>query len=1280
MNMKRLMAMLLTLILLLQGFLLQGETLVFAAEPKQDELQVVETYGEEISGGEILGEEVDITQHDNCAEEVNITDIPGTLEEQSGQDPLSETDDLDISNTTDQVDINNQSDTENNTEFLAEQEGASDETLRISLSGSQMEEKELLRAHLDEIRDAVAGLDFAEGEILVSAESEEEALRYAEAFRGELLSFCDQLATILVEDVKAAVTESADPESCLPPAWPNYLSSRPETDVDEAAILEESAEKEELLGTEAPEEVAGSDPAGSERLGMVMTYSDPYLQVSNDHYQWHHELLDSNSAWHEGYTGSNVKVAILDTGITAHTELTAKIKGKAYYQVNGTNKGMTKTNNLSDIVDKNGSGTHMAGIIAAVAGNNQGGCGIAPGAELYIGNICDPKTKEASTESLYYALQFARKDWYADIIVVGCTFYGYNKQIDEQVRELYNDGCLIVCAAGDDGSNQLVYPAGYAKAVSVGAVAMDNRPTDTTNNNEKVRYSAPGYNVVATSKASSSAHEMRSGTPQAAACVAGVAAVLLSSGKVTGTGSEKVDHLLALIDRGCKKSAMGRGTPNLAASLNIPASTLPPEPPVSTQPSQTVNAPSLTMKLQSETGTVIYYTLDGSTPAYKADGTIVGNLWTTKSANFIINEEQKKVLLKMIAVDTKNGQASKVATYTYEFKPPVTGITITAENDIRKVVKGGSLQLTGTVKPANAGNPKLRWDVVSNQINPAVGVSVDKNGKVTVSKICNTSIVKSVTIRATATDGSNKQAEIQLAITDPALKPIVKSITPSAKNITVTAGDGTTCVKNLTVAVTLSDGSVAGSPAKYVTWYVKDPAVAAVTQSGDALTVTGKSLGKTTLVGIASDGSKKRTQIGVTVKQYVTKVTVSGPKGNVLQAGKKVTLSAALEPGGKVSSKALLWRVSDWPGKNQGAALNTTGVSVTPKGGTVSTSKKAVPGVYKFAATAADRGTVSSMDYALTVTDKAVTKLELVKDGVVRYEDRIFRVTNIKNAKTQTAFDIRLTGGTASQVAPLSCVKVTNSNPKLVTVTAKDTSKTVTVEAVGTGTGYADITVATTDGSALKKTFRVYVSNPATRLYLSLPNARSKYLAYGSSMKLVPSLVAENGVLDASAKKFRWTSSRPDLLRVHETSGQLTGMSEMGSMPSAQGVTITCETTDGSNLSASYVLVPVGKTVKFETEKLENDGYLITSVCKEAGSYVGSDYKVKVSAAGLGAVVKAESDPTRAKLYLYGQKKGHYLVTVSKMDGSSATVTRKVTVEESVDPVTLETVFTLKLQ
>lgn len=1254
MNMKRMTAMLLTLILLLQGFLQVGTERVSAAEFGQDDLLVMETSGEELpdeecSGEELAGEEppaeeVDITQPSDDINEVNIT--------QFSDEGVNITEDPGSGQTQQEAD-------------------------QLQLSVSQIEEKELLRAHLDEIRDAVAGLDFAEGEILVSAESEEEALLYAAAFNGELLSYNEQLATILVEDVKAAVTKSADPENCLPPVWPNYLSSRPETDGgDDAAILEESAEKEELLGTEAPEEVAGSDPAGSERLGMVMTYSDPYLQVSNDHYQWHHELLDSNSAWHEGYTGSNVKVAILDTGITAHTELTAKIKGKAYYQVNGTNKGMTKTNNLSDIVDKNGSGTHMAGVIAAIAGNNQGGCGIAPGVELYIGNICDPKTKEASTESLYYALQFARKDWYADIIVVGCTFYGYNKQIDEQVRELYNDGCLIVCAAGDDGSNQLVYPAGYAKAVSVGAVAMDNRPTDTTNNNEKVRYSAPGYNVVATSKASSSAHEMRSGTPQAAACVAGVAAVLLSSGKVTGTGSEKVDHLLALIDRGCKKSAMGRGTPNLAASLNIPASTLPPEPPVSTQPSQTVNAPSLTMKLQSETGTVIYYTLDGSTPAYKADGTIVGNLWTTKSANFIINEEQKKVLLKMIAVDTKNGQASKVATYTYEFKPPVTGITITAENDIRKVVKGGSLKLNGSVTPLNAGNPKLRWDVV----NTPAGVGVDKNGKVTVSKNCDTGKIKSVTIKATATDGSNKYAEIQLAITDPAMTAVVKSITPSAKNVTVTAGDGTTCIKNLSVAVLMTDGTTATSAAKYVSWYAKDPTVAAFTQSGNVLTITGKSLGKTTLVGLATDGSNKRTQITVTVKQYVTKVTVSGPKGNVLQAGKKVTLSAALEPGGKVSSKALRWRISDWPGKNQGVALNTTGVSVTPKGGTVSTSKKAVPGVYKFAATAADRGTVSSMDYTLTVTDKAVTKLELVKDGVVRYEDRIFRVTNIKNAKTETAFDIRLTGGTASQVAPLSCVKVTNSNPKLVTVTAKDTSKTVTVEAVGTGTGYANITVATTDGSALKKTFRVYVSNPATRLYLSLPNARSKYLVYGSSMKLVPSLVAENGALDASAKKFRWSSSHPDLIRVHETSGQLTGKSEMGIMPSAQAVTITCETTDGSNLSASYVLTPVGKTVKFETEKIENNGYLITSVCKEAGSYVGPDYKVKVSAAGLGAVVKAESNPASAKLYLYGQKKGHYLVTVSKMDGSSATVTRKVTVEESVDPVTLETVFTLKLQ
>ncbi|MBP5383989.1 MAG: S8 family serine peptidase, partial [Lachnospiraceae bacterium] len=351
------------------------------------------------------------------------------------------------------------------------------------------------------------------------------------------------MAYIHVEDVKSAVIASADPGTDLPAAWPIYTeipTAAAERAGQEGSDTWDSCGMEAQTGDADAAAGSGSEPAAAnaaadaeeaaeaggqdepELLGYTPFYGDPYLKKSNANYQWHHEMLDSNAAWKAGYTGKGIRVAILDTGVMpGHTEFknTAnnKIIGKAYYQVTGQNKGMVKADTLND---KNGNGTHLAGLVAAVAGNGSLGCGVAPDAQLLVANIHDPNLEYATTESLYYALQFVRKDWKPDIVVIGTNFYGYSKLVEEQMTLLYEDGIAVFCAAGDDGSNQTVYPAGCKRAISVGAVGMNNKPTETSNNNTQIRYSGPGYEVVSSFKTSSTASEKITGTAQACGCVA----------------------------------------------------------------------------------------------------------------------------------------------------------------------------------------------------------------------------------------------------------------------------------------------------------------------------------------------------------------------------------------------------------------------------------------------------------------------------------------------------------------------------------------------------------------------------------------------------------------------------------------------------------------------------------------------------------------------------------------------------------------------------------------
>ncbi len=184
-----------------------------------------------------------------------------------------------------------------------------------------------------------------------------------------------------------------------------------------------------------------------------------------------------------------IKVCIIDSGISgSHEDLATR-------PMNGTNN--SGTGNWNE--DTCGHGTHVAGTVAATAGNGLGVVGVAPDAvSLHIVKVFDGADCGWSySSSLVAALDACRA---AGARVVSMSLGGGAKSNFEQTAFASADaaGVLSVAAAGNDGNTRLSYPASYPSVVSVAAVDSAKALASFSQRNSAVDIAAPGVGVRST--------------------------------------------------------------------------------------------------------------------------------------------------------------------------------------------------------------------------------------------------------------------------------------------------------------------------------------------------------------------------------------------------------------------------------------------------------------------------------------------------------------------------------------------------------------------------------------------------------------------------------------------------------------------------------------------------------------------------------------------------------------------------------------------------------------
>jgi subtilisin family serine protease len=207
--------------------------------------------------------------------------------------------------------------------------------------------------------------------------------------------------------------------------------------------------------------------------------------------------------------GDTVRVAVLDTGILDHPTF-------------GQNQ-VTHWDLVNDGQPFNSHGTSVASLIG---GQNPQAPGVAPGAQLF--DIRVANAEGTSVGSILAEGIVLARDSGANVINISLAGDGDSALLAQAVAYAQQGGVVIIAAAGNDGYNQLAFPAVYKGVISVGAVDANNKQAYFSNSGQGLVLSAPGVGLIGAWDTDKIA--LLSGTSQSSALVAGAAAALMGWG------------------------------------------------------------------------------------------------------------------------------------------------------------------------------------------------------------------------------------------------------------------------------------------------------------------------------------------------------------------------------------------------------------------------------------------------------------------------------------------------------------------------------------------------------------------------------------------------------------------------------------------------------------------------------------------------------------------------------------------------------------------------------
>jgi subtilisin family serine protease len=239
---------------------------------------------------------------------------------------------------------------------------------------------------------------------------------------------------------------------------------------------------------------------------------------------------------------SSRMVCIIDSGYSQqHVDLKDTTSGEVSANVFDAGSGTWDK-------DSCGHGTHVAGTVAAIAGNGTGVIGANPGTRIHVVKVFGDDNLAGGACGWTYAstlVDALNKCTAAGANVVSMSLGGptQSRAENKAFTAAYNNGVLLVAAAGNDGSKRTSYPAGYASVMSVAAVDATETVATFSQRNKDVEIAAPGVAVLSTvpwidtNTLNAGGTLLTGGRVEGAARTNGTTGVLANGGRCTAAGA-----------------------------------------------------------------------------------------------------------------------------------------------------------------------------------------------------------------------------------------------------------------------------------------------------------------------------------------------------------------------------------------------------------------------------------------------------------------------------------------------------------------------------------------------------------------------------------------------------------------------------------------------------------------------------------------------------------------------------------------------------------------------